>query len=87
MAKPKHGTTEWDKMVEENNKRDREFARSELQQVVSQLKVASEILEGCLSGGSFTIGDLATARKIILSTVRNNLDPYACGHMPDERRY
>jgi hypothetical protein len=51
------------------------------------LEVAQSLLRACLTKGGWTISELSEVRRLLLSTVRSNIDPLALGHAREERRY
>jgi hypothetical protein len=51
------------------------------------LEEALEKLKGVVDRKVYTIDEMKTIRRILLSTVRNEIDVYACGHMPNKRYY
>ncbi len=65
---------------------DSEAAKS-LIHAVEQLEEAKLLLLGVLEKESYTLEELKKARKMILLTVRQDIDPLAHFHMPHERHY
>jgi hypothetical protein len=61
--------------------------RKWLEEAKDLLWQAAGKVEAVLKKDGYTIDEMRRIRTFVLSIVRNNLDPLALGHAPDERRY
>ena len=58
-----------------------------MEDAIRRLEEAKTRLEAIKHGETYTIKEMREIRKLLLDTVRNNIDPYALGHAPDQRHY
>jgi hypothetical protein len=61
--------------------------RSDITDAILDLKEASQRMQEVLNRGTYKINEMEEIRRLLLRTVRNNIDPYALGHAPDKRHY
>ncbi len=62
-------------------------ALGNFQNVLEDLEKAKLAMEQIISNKKFNVNQLIEIRKTLLSTIRNNIDLFAFGHMPDKRHY
>lgn len=60
---------------------------TDLHTAAAQLRSAADALDAVQSRGTYTIAELREIRSLVLRTVREEIDPYACGRMPEKRHY
>lgn len=61
--------------------------RSNLVEGANKIKEALNELNAVIAKRNYTINEMKSIRSKLLQAVRYNIDPSACGHMPEERHY
>ncbi len=64
-----------------------DYTRSQFDEAIDVLHACVEELKQIRNRQGYTINEMRTVRTALLRVIRENIDPFACGHMPEKRHY